>query len=150
GFRPSGLLVMQVQATGRRLNDAATRRFFADALEAVKRVPGVEAAGFTTELPLSGEGELEQYGGQFERDVNPSESPVAFRYAVTPGYLETMGIPLRRGRLFEERDATNAGTRPVLINEAYAKRKFPGIDPIGQRIRLGGPNGRPWDVIVGV
>jgi putative ABC transport system permease protein len=150
GFRPSRLLVMEVQATGRRMSDDATRRFFADALEAVKRVPGVESAAFTSELPLSGEGKLEQYGVQFERNVNPSESPVAFRYAVTPGYFETMGIPLRRGRLFDERDATNPGIRPVLINEAYAKRKFPGVDPIGQRIRLGGPNGRPWDMIVGV
>jgi predicted permease len=141
---------MQVQASGRRLSDDATKRFFADALAAVRRVPGVESAAFTTELPLSGEGKLEQYGVQFERDVNPSESPVAFRYAVTPGYFETMGIPLRRGRLFEERDASNAGVRPVLINEAYARRKFPGLDPIGQRIRLGGPNGRPWDEIVGV
>src|SRR5262249_22559478 len=77
-------------------------------------------------------------------------SPVAFRYAVTPGYFETMGIPLHRGRLFDARDETSTAPRPVLINESYAKRKFPGIDPIGQRIRLGGPNGRPWDGIVGV
>jgi len=150
GFRPAHLLVMQVQATGRRLGDAGTRRFFADALDAVKRVPGVESAAFTTELPLSGEGRLEQYGVQFERNIDPSESPIAFRYAVTPGYFETMGIPLRRGRLFDTRDETSAGVRPVLINESYAKRKFPGVDPIGQRIRLGGPDGRPWDEIVGV
>src|SRR5262249_50891474 len=67
GFKPSQLLVMQVQASGRRLDQAGVKRFFTDALDAVKRVPGVESAGFTSELPLSGEGQLEIYGIQFER-----------------------------------------------------------------------------------
>jgi predicted permease len=141
---------MQVQASGRRLNDADTKRFFTDALAAVERVPGVESAAFTSELPLSGEGQLELYGVRIERDIAPSENRVAFRYAVTPGYFETMGIPLRQGRLLEQHDATNTGVRPVIINEAFAKRKFPGVNPIGQRIAIGGPNDRPWDEIVGI
>jgi putative ABC transport system permease protein len=150
GFNSSHLLTMQVQASGRRLDDAGTRRFFADALDAVKRVPGVEAAAFTSELPLSGEGQLETYGVTLEHAVNPAEPSVAFRYAVTPGYFEAMGIPLRRGRLFDAGDLNVAPARPVLVNESFAKRKFPDQDAIGQRVRAGGSADRPWDVIVGV
>jgi putative ABC transport system permease protein len=73
-----------------------------------------------------------------------------FRYGVAPGYFETMGIPLRRGRLFNAQDMAGAAVRPVVINESLAKRKFPRQDPIGQRLRMGGEPSRPWDVIVGV
>jgi putative ABC transport system permease protein len=141
---------MQVQATGRRLDRAATNRFFADALDAVKRVPGVESAAFTSELPLSGEGQLEIYGVQFENDPDPSAGAIAFRYGVTPGYFETMGIPLVRGRTFDASDLREAAARPILISESLAKEKFSRQNPIGQRIRFGGPNGRPWDIVVGV
>jgi putative ABC transport system permease protein len=61
-----------------------------------------------------------------------------------------MRIPLLRGRLLEQRDTLPAPVRPVLINEAFAKHRFPNEDPIGQRIRFGGSDSRPWDVIVGV
>ena len=150
GFKPSQLLVMQVQASGRRLDKAATNLFFANALDAVRRVPGVESAAFTSELPLSGEGQLEVYAVQFEQDVTPADGSNAFRYGVTPGYIETMGIPLIRGRTFDASDLTEAPARPILINESLAKQKFAGRNPIGQRIRFGGQNGRPWDVVVGV
>ena len=75
----------------------------------------------------------------------------ALRYAVTPGYIEAMRIPLRRGRLFNEGDVAGA-PRVVLINESFARRKFPGQDPIGQRVCVrceAGPD-RPWSTIVGV
>ena len=79
---------------------------------------------------------------------NPEENRGAFRYAVSPGYLETMAIPLRRGRLLDARDTAN--TPPVvLISESLAKSKFQNQDPIGQRLRLGGNDG-PWSTIVGV
>jgi putative ABC transport system permease protein len=61
-----------------------------------------------------------------------------------------MRIPLLRGRLLERRDMLPARVRPVLINETFAKRQFPNQDPIGQRVRFGGSDSRPWDVIVGV
>ncbi len=150
GFNPSQMLVMQVQASGRRFDKAGIRRFFGGALDAVKRVPGVESAAFTSELPLSGEGQFELYSVQFEKDATPADAPPAFRYAVTPGFFETMGIPLIQGRSFDAGDLTEAQARPVLISESLAKRKFPGQTPIGQRVRMGGPSDRPWDVIVGV
>ena len=148
GFDPSRLLVMEVQATGPRFgDDAATRRFYTAALEAVRGVPGVDAAAFTSELPLSGEGQLEIYGVALTGTA--SRQP-AFRYAVTPGYFEVMRIPLRRGRTFDPSDVTETAMRPVVINESFAKHAFSGRDPIGSRIKFGGPVDRPWDVIVGV
>jgi putative ABC transport system permease protein len=150
GFDASHLLTMQVQESGHRFDtDAARLRFFAQALDRVRQVPGVVSAGFTTQLPLSGDYDL--YGLQVERENKPQGNG-AFRYAVTPGYIETMHIPLRRGRLLNDRDVAGAPVA-VLIDESLAKRRFPGQDPIGQRVRMGpdiGHADRPWAIIVGV
>jgi putative ABC transport system permease protein len=149
GFNPASVLTMQVQTSGGRyVADAARRQFYTQALEAVRALPGVKSAGFTSQLPLSGDDE--QYGVAFESNPtgNPENEGSALRYAVSPGYVETMAIPLRRGRLFDSGDAT-AAPAPVLINESFARRRFPGQDPIGRRIHFGSRE-RPWDVIVGV
>jgi putative ABC transport system permease protein len=151
GFSPSHVLAMQVQvSSARRFPDStAIHRFYAQALDAVSRVPGVERAAFTSQLPLNAD-PVEVYGGHFEDDNNPRDNNAAFRSAVTPGYFELMGIPLIRGRLFAPRDMEPGAVRPVLINRSFARRKFRGQDPIGRRVRFGGPDNRPWDVIVGV
>jgi putative ABC transport system permease protein len=120
-------------------------RFFAQALEAVRQVPGVAGAAFTSQLPLSGDND--EFGARFEGD-DPQRAYNVFRYAVSPGYFETTGIPLRRGRLLDMRDG--AGALPALvISESLAKSRFPGQDPIGKRIQIG-PTDRPWFTIVGV
>jgi predicted permease len=150
GFDSAHVLTMQVQiASFSRIHgDDAQHQFFDQALDAVRRVPGVATAAFTSQLPLSGDSDA--YGGYFENDNDPRDEHTAFRYAVTCDYFQTMRIPLLRGRLLEQRDMLPAQVRPVLINEAFAKRKFPNQDPIGQRVRFGGSETRPWDVIVGV
>ena len=149
GFDASHLLTMQVQSSGHQFDDNRARdQFFTQVLETVRQVPGVTAAAFTSQLPLSGE--LESYGVQFAADPNDSEA--ALRYAVTPSYIEAMRIPLRRGRLLDERDVAG-GPGAVLISESFAKRKFPGQDPLGQRLRTGpdiGRPDRPWATVVGV
>jgi putative ABC transport system permease protein len=149
GFDTSHLLTMQVQTSGHRFDKDTTHRFFEQALEAVRQVPGVTAAAFTSQLPLSGDLE-DGYGVHFESSPtgNPEADNSAFRYAVSPGYLETMAIPLRRGRLLNAHDVADAPP-VVLISESLAKSKFPGQDPIGQRLRIG-PNDGPWDTVVGV
>jgi putative ABC transport system permease protein len=150
GFDGSHVLTMQVQESGRRFDTAEARaRFFAQALEAVRQVPGVSSAAFTSQLPLSGD--FDTYGVQFESDLKDTGEP-AFRYAVSPSYFETMQIPLRRGRLLDEHDRAGAPVA-ILVSESFAKRKFSGKDPIGQRVRAGpniGHADQPWDVIVGV
>lgn len=150
GFDSSHLITMQVQESPRRFDDrAAALRFFSQALDRVRQMPGVVSAGFTTQLPLSGDYDI--YGIEFEKD-HGRNSGSAFRYTVTPGYLESMHIPLLRGRLLNEHD-TFGSPGAVLINDALARSAFPGQNPIGQRLRVGpdaGQPGRPWATIVGV
>jgi putative ABC transport system permease protein len=147
GFDSSHLLTMQVQ-TSRRFDRATTESFFDRALDMVRGVPGVESAAFSSQLPLSGE--LDEYGVHFEPEPGgqPEGGYSTFRYTVTPGYLETTGIPLRRGRLLDDRDVAGAPIS-VLISESLAIRKFGNADPIGKRLHLGRQD-QPWYTIVGV
>jgi putative ABC transport system permease protein len=134
-----------VKTSGHRFDQETTDRFFAQALETVRRTPGVQAAAFTTQLPLSSDDD--EYGARFEGD-DPNLGYNVFRYAVSPGYFETIGVPLYRGRFLDEHDAGN--TPPVvLISESLAKRKFGDRDAIGQRVHVG-PTDRPWYTIIGV
>ena len=150
GFDAAHVLTMQVQESGHRFDDDSARaRFFAQALEAVHEVPGVASAAFTSQLPLSGD--YESFGVQFAADPNDN-SEVGLRYAVSPGYFEAMRIPLRRGRVLDEHDGVGAPLA-VLLSESFARRKFPGQDPLGQRLRVGpdiGRADRPWGTVVGV
>ncbi len=145
GFDSSHLLTMQVHATGRRLDKDANDRFFARSLEAVRQVPGVTGAGFTNQLPLTSDDD--EYGARFEGD-DPKAGYNVFRYGVSPGYFEAIGIPLKRGRLLDAHDV--AATQPVvLISESLAKTRFHNQDPLGKRLHVG-PTDRPWFTIVGV
>ncbi|HXU36590.1 MAG TPA: ABC transporter permease [Blastocatellia bacterium] len=149
GFDASNMLTMQVQISFRRFDEAATNRFYTQALEAVRQVPGVAEAAFTSQLPLSGDIE-DGYGVHFESSPtgNPEADSGAYRYAVSPGYFETMAIPLLSGRLLNGHDV--AGAPPaVLISESLARSKFGTEDPIGQRLRIG-PTDGPWNSVVGV
>jgi putative ABC transport system permease protein len=144
GFDASRLLTMQVQESGSRFDsNPARRQFFTQALERVRHVPGVASAAFTSLLPLSGD-QSGVYGAQFEN----GDSYQVFRYVVTPGYFETMGVALRRGRLLDAHDDDSAPPA-VLISESLAKIRFPGQDPLGQRLHVGPPS-NPWYRIVGV
>jgi predicted permease len=136
GFDAAGLLTMQVQIVGHRFDqDEATYRFFDRALESVRRVPGVSAAALTSQLPLSGE--RDEYGAHFDAGPSqPAETAGVFRYAVSPGYVEAMGLPLRRGRALDARDRPDA-PHVVLISESLARTRFRGTDPIGRHLRLG-------------
>lgn len=145
GFNTSHLLTMQVQVSGPRFNAETRNQYFSEVIDAVGRVPGVTAAGFTSQLPLSGE--LDEYGAHFEDDdANVGYS--ACRYAVSPGYFEVMGIPLRHGRLLSSQDRAEA-PKAVLISESLARRKFGDQDPIGKRVQIG-PADEIWHTIVGV
>jgi putative ABC transport system permease protein len=142
GFDASHLLTMQVQ-TSRRFDKEATERFFAQALEAVRRVPGVRTAAFTSQLPLSDD--KDEYGAHFEGD-DPATAYNVFRYAVSPGYLETTGIPLRRGRTLDEHDAASSPPA-ILISESLARRRFPGQDPIGHLVHVGPRTGPAFNIV---
>ncbi len=147
GFDASHLLTMQVQTSGRRFDKDATVRFFTQAIESVGRVPGVVAAEFTSQLPLTGE--RDEYGVLLESSVDQQAAAgqPAFRYAVSPGYLDAMRVPLLRGRQLDAHDDADAPFA-VLVSESFAKT-FPDGDAIGRRVHVG-PTDRPWYTVVGV
>ena len=149
GFNPNQLLTLQVQTAGQRFRDAGTtHHFFNQALEAVLQVPGVTAVGFTSQLPLTGD--EDEWGVHLETVPRAAadETHDTYRYAISPGYFKAMGIPLRAGRTLDAHDAAGAPLAAV-INESMAKRRLPGLDPIGQRLHIG-PNSGPWFTVVGV
>jgi len=157
GFNPDHLLTLQVQSSGHQFDyfadppgvgDAARRRFFEQALEAVRRVPGVKLAGFTSFLVLSDDQPvMGMYGARFEKD-GPDGGRNVFRYAISPQYCQAMGIALRRGRYLDERESATA-PNAALLSESLARSEFPGQDPIGKRLHVGPPD-RPWYTVVGV
>src|SRR5688572_7462727 len=149
GFDTSHLLTMQVQTGGQRFRDPdATHRYFTQVLEALREVPGVSAAAFTSQLPLTEDEDA--YGVHFETIPTPAadENRDGLRYAVSPGYFEAMGIPLRDGRVLNAYDTAEAPLAAV-INESFARRRLPGVNPIGQRLHVG-PNSGPWFTVVGI
>jgi putative ABC transport system permease protein len=147
GFDAAHMLTMQVQTYGVKYDDdRICHQFFQQALDAVLRVPGVTAAAFTSQLPLSGDSDI--YGPHFEGDP-PEVGVSAYRYSVTPGYFEALRIPLRHGRLLDAHD-TGTAPRVAVISESLAKRRFPNEDPIGKCFHMGGKLDSPLFTIVGV
>jgi putative ABC transport system permease protein len=135
--------------------DPASRRRFMERLTAeLAALPAIAAFGTVDSLPFSFSRSATSFA--IEGDV---ESPEAPRHAdireITPGYFQTMGVPLRRGREVAPEDDVGAPGVAV-VNEAFARRFFPGGDAIGRRIQIGSPEevttyGEPiWRQIVGV
>jgi predicted permease len=149
GFEPEGVLALRVSAVGNGF-DGVPRLldFQRDFLERVRALPGVEAAALASQIPFGDNSD--RYGLDIEArpGLAPADRPALERYAVTPGYFEALRIPLRHGRLLTDRD-TLESERVVVINEAAARRIWPDADPIGQRVRLGGPDA-PFRRIVGI
>jgi putative ABC transport system permease protein len=142
GFDSSHLLTMQVQ-TSRRFPEEVRQRKFEQVLGAVQQVPGVMSATFTNQLPLSDD--FEAYGVFFDADSENNGYP-SYRYTITPGYFETMKVPLLRGRLLNDHDGVDAP--PVaLISESLAKERFPHEEAIGHRIHAGGGEPRFYTIV---
>lgn len=126
--------------------DESAARFYAQLSERVAGLPGVRAAGVVQSLPM-----VSDYVLTFEVDGRPVEEgkqPSANYYAASAGYLDAMGIPLKRGRGLTDADRAGAA-RVMLVSEAFAERFFPGQEVIGQRIRPGNGDDA-WREIVGV
>ncbi|MFI5229779.1 MAG: ADOP family duplicated permease, partial [Gemmatimonadales bacterium] len=152
GFDTSGLLTMQVVEAGSSFHsDSARMRFFEQSLDAVRQLPGVTAAAFTSQLPLSDELDGYGYEVQSKPSAKAGEDGSALRYVVTPGYFQAMGIPLRRGRYLDASDRPG-NPEAVVVSESFARLVFGDRNPIGERVRVGPEAGstRPWDEIVGV
>lgn len=145
GFDASRLVVMQVSATGLERGDAPPHQFFDQALEAVRSVPGVRAAAMTAQLPLSGD--VDSYGLMVDGSRAAEGITAApYRYAVSPGYLDVLGIPLLRGRTLLPSDGAGS-PKVAVLSETLANQLFPGEDPLGRRVRLGDPTLDPFTIV---
>ncbi len=156
GFRSAGVMTAQLwmpipndPSTGPYTSHAQRLPFFRESLNRIRALPGVEQAAWVTRLPLSGG----RAGSLFLVEGRPVESATVSTVEpilATPTYFDTLGIPLVRGRTLSDDD--HATAPPVIVvNNAFAKKYFPGEDPIGRRIRPGGPaSTAPWFTIVGI
>ena len=146
GFNPRNLVTVTTQLPASVQTSAAAVAIYKRVAEQVASTPGVVSVAAVSRLPLMGR----NLGSWLYREgrIVPGQPGIDVEYRVaTPSYFQTMGIPLRAGRLFDERD----GAEPLIINEAAARRIFPGENPVGQRVKLGSsPNRSPWVTIVGV
>lgn len=148
GFQTEHVLTARLSLNGPAYKDDASKvRFWQDVTDRVSNLPGVEAAGAVSELPLSGEGGDNPFHIP-GRTYGPSEFDDAFFRQIMPGYRKALGIPLIAGRWIDQRDnADSPGT--VVVDQAFAQRFFPGENPIGKRLQLMG-DPKPMREIVGV
>ncbi len=150
GFNPSHLLTMQVPLPPLRYDTNQKRAaFFQELLGRVGSLPGVQGAAAAMFLPMMG------YAGTPVQDASKPPLPlnqrlIATFWSTTPGYFRTLGIPLRRGRDLNQHDIADA-QRVAIIDEALARRFWPaypaGLDPIGQRLLIGGVNKKPAEIV---
>lgn len=133
GFKPDNLLTMQINLPLQKYTDGSQwSAFFEQAIDRVEKLPGVESACVTWQLPISGAAG----GASFKIDGRPSDPDAKYSAGirrVSTGYFQTMGIPLLRGRTLTYQDIQSS-TRPIIINQAMAQQFFSGEDPIGKRI----------------
>jgi predicted permease len=135
GVRVPGIAVVDVVLDG-TLGRASLGQTLDELVATLGELPGVDSVGAVQTLPLRGGG----YRAGLRIDERPDVQDAATEYrTVTPGYLESVGIPLRRGRAITHEDRSDT-ERVVLVNEAFAERYFAGVDPIGRTI--GGDNER--------
>lgn len=147
GFSPDGVLSMQLSspalmATARRTD------FYNRILERIQSLPGIQGAGIIENLFTSTAPEqsvtTDAEGGGILKQIQFRED------AVSPAFFSTIGCPLRRGRFFTSEDGLNPPATAI-VNEAMAKRLWPGLDPIGRRFKIGAPSSsEPWLTVVGV
>lgn len=143
GFQPERAIAVRVDPD-RRMPAKDQSAYFSEVLRRAMSVPGVEAAGLTDALPL---GRNRSWGtGEKGKTYPKGHFPDAFVRVVSGGYIGAMGIPLREGRDFDERDGPNS-ERVMLINETMARRMFPGQSALGKEIGTCGPG---YGRIVGV
>ncbi|MBY0496400.1 MAG: ABC transporter permease [Cyanobacteria bacterium] len=148
GFETSQLLTWQMNIPQRLTSTNDRLAFYRDFFQRMEALPGVVSVGGTTRVPLGSTSVSTSV--QIEgRPVPAAEQPeVQFRRAMH-NYFETMGIPLKAGRLFDQNDSPTAAPVAV-INEAMARKLWANQDPIGQHVRMGPNPSGPWTTIIGV
>jgi putative ABC transport system permease protein len=136
GFRPENVLAFRVTLPAKSYPEPHNRAAFFDSLLAkLGTVSQVRAAGMVQTIPMRGD-YLLSFAIQGRPKAKPNAEPSANYRVVSPGYFQTLSIPLKRGRVFTEHDAEKAPMVAV-IDEAFARRHFPDEDPTGRGIDIG-------------
>jgi putative ABC transport system permease protein len=146
GFEVENRITMSVSLGLQGYDEARGRDFYRQLIARVESLPGSRAASYISALPLN----LDFSGGSIYVEGQPlkraSDAPIVSYESVWPRYFETMGIPLLEGRDFTMRDDKEQ-SRFVIVNEAFARRFWPGQSPIGKRLSRGGPDDPRFEVI---
>jgi putative ABC transport system permease protein len=136
GFDPRGTVAMDLSLPRARYDTSAKQvDFFRRVFERVDQLPGVQASGGVSFLPLAGIGAATGYSVVGRPDPLLGQEPVCDVRIMANEYLKTMGVTLLRGRLFNEREEADARGR-IVINETMARRHWPTEDPIGKRVKI--------------
>ena len=138
GFRTSHLWTLQVPLSRDQVHEMQdSARFFRRLVDNVRTIPGVESVGAVLQLPLIGfDVDLSEITAIGEAPPASGVPQVSRLHVVTPDYFSTIGVPLLKGRFFNDRDRVNTAA-VALINQRMADRFWPGQDPIGKRFRQG-------------
>jgi putative ABC transport system permease protein len=151
GFEPSHLLIAETMLSPSKYDTVTARSaFYSGVLDRVRTLPTVTGAGYVNYPPLTFKGGRSAYVIEGEPPMRPEDiiRHLALNRSITPGYLQTLGVPLVRGRHLDARDRDGA-LLTVVVNEQFAATRWPGQDAVGRRLRLPLP-GVPWFTVVGV
>jgi predicted permease len=136
GFDPANIFTAQLALPPQRYPREKLVAFYEQLYQRLATLPGSTSAALTDRVPLTG-GQSPAPIAVVGRPVPPmSERPHANRHLVSPRYFNTLGIPIRAGRDFDERDSASV-PHVVIVNETFARRHFPGEDPIGRTLITG-------------
>jgi len=152
GFRPENLLVADIPLSPNAYPNSLERmEFFDRLLEKLRAAPGVRSVGAATILPVTGTGSAIHFNIAGRAPKSAHDYVIIGYRPVTSGYLETLGVPLIRGRLIAASD-TEKSPFVVVLNQAAVRQYFPDSDPIGKHVQLGAlPDATvPWMEVVGV
>jgi predicted permease len=149
GFDPKGVMTARLSLPASRYADEEAIWSFAERIgDALAALPGVGAAGLTTVLPVSGDGNKSVVTVEGYEPAPGESAPTPHNSWVSGGYFAAMGIPLLEGRSFDERDSPEAPPVAV-VDRVFAAHYWPGRSPIGRRLHRGGGSGT-WLTLVGV
>ena len=136
GYDPGNVLTLSSNVWGPRYQEESARlQYYQETLEKLRSVPGLEAAAWTSMLPLDAADRRQMDVLDGNRMGDGGTPARVEMYSVSPGYFHVMKIPLKRGRLFNDHDSVMT-PKVALISESCARKEFPGEDPIGKQIRL--------------
>jgi predicted permease len=151
GFQTENTLTMVLRLSGGKYTEEQQYvAFFRQTLERIRATPGVQSAGMVNFLPLyGGLGSATSFNIEGKPEPPRGQGPGSNVRVADSAYFKTMGIPLKRGRLFTE--AEDAEERPViLVSESFVKKHFPDEDPLGKRIKVFMGQDPAWTEIIGV